>query len=284
MKKITLIIITFLSVNILTAQDQKQETKTPKASYFKAAIGYLSNSVYNGRKDSLVTPYFSPSLGYYDKSGFSVSGTVSYLSSASESRIDLFSLDLSYDFTISDKLSGGIYANKSFYNQSSSAVGSGLNGSLGAYFSFDPGILSIGGGVDAAFSQSTDIGANGSLSHGFTIGEEGSQWAITPTVSANAGSQNYYQDYYKNRKKSFKANRAGNVNTILVKNANQFILLDYELALPVVFERKKWGISFKPSYAIPINPISFSLNNGATFTSEKLENSFFVELGGYIKF
>lgn len=66
------------------AQKQKKDTITPKASYFKARIDYLSNSIYNGRKDSMVLPYYSPSLGYYDKGGFYISGTVSYLSAVSE--------------------------------------------------------------------------------------------------------------------------------------------------------------------------------------------------------
>ena len=48
------------------------QTKKAKEteSYFKASASYLSNAVYNGRQDSLVTPYITPSLGYYDKTGF----------------------------------------------------------------------------------------------------------------------------------------------------------------------------------------------------------------------
>ena len=284
MKRILFVFITLSSMQLLHAQEKEKDSKISKNSYFKAALNYLSNAVYSGRKDSLVMPYFSPSLGYYDKSGFSISGSVSYLSSSSESRIDLFSLDLGYDFSISDKLSAGIYGNKSFYNKSSSVVGSEIKGSMGGYFTYDPGILSIGGGIDAAFSQSTDIGINGSLSHVFSIGEEGDQWSISPIVTVNAGSQNYYQDYYKNRKKSLKINRTGNVNTIIVKNANQFILLDYEIGIPLTYDAKKWGLYVKPTYAIPQNPVSFSINNGLTYTSEKLENSFYAEIGVYIKF
>jgi len=46
------------------------KTAVPKKSYFSATVSFLSNSVYNGRKDSVATPYLTPMLGYYDKSGF----------------------------------------------------------------------------------------------------------------------------------------------------------------------------------------------------------------------
>ena len=274
--------VLLLFVNLLYAQEQKKKSR-PTTSYFKASLDYLSNAVYNGRKDSLVTPYYTPAIGYYDKSGFFISGSVSYLSSAAESRIDVFSIDLGYDFTASDKLSGGVYANKSFYNQSSSTVRSSLNAGLGAYLSYDAGIVAVQGGIDAVFSKSTDINANGSLSHAFNLGE-GEEWTLSPTVSFNAGTQNFYQDYFRNRKKSFRANRNGNQNTIVVKGYNSFNVLDYELALPLAYEAKSWGLSFKPVYAIPVNPVSISLNNGTTYTIEKLENSFYVEAGIYFKF
>jgi len=283
-KRILFVLLILVSANVLTAQDAKKETKTPVTSYFKAGIDYLSNSVYNGRKDSIPMAYYSPLIGYYDKSGFFVSGTVSWLSSSSESRIDLFALDLGYDFTVSNKITGGIYGNKSFYNQSSTTVNSAVLGSLGAYLTYDPGVITLTGGVDAAFSKSTDMGVNGSLAHEFSIGEEGNQWSITPTFTMNAGTQNYYQDYFQNRKKSLKALRIGPANTIKVTGSNTFSLLDYELSLPVSYDGKKWGLSFKPYYAIPVNPVSVSLNNGLTYKTEPLENSFYIEIGVYIKF
>lgn len=77
------------------------------------------------------------------------------------------------------------------------------------------------------------------------------QWSISPTVTANAGSQNYYQDYNKNRKKSLRANHTGNVNTIIVKNVYQFILLDYEIGLPLTYDAKKIGLYVKPPTQYP---------------------------------
>src|SRR5277367_2583446 len=41
-------------------------------SFWLANINYLSNNVYLGRKDSILSPYFTASLGYYHKSGLFV--------------------------------------------------------------------------------------------------------------------------------------------------------------------------------------------------------------------
>ena len=256
---------------------QDKPSKAPASSYFKASASYLSNSVYSGRKDSLVTPYFTPALGYYNKSGFYVSAAASYLSSAAESRIDLFTLDIGYDFTISDQVSGGIYASKYFYNQSSSAVKSDMRAGLGGSISYDPGFVTLSGGLDIALSSSADIIFNASLAHAFTIGEEGNQWTITPTVSTSLGTQNFYQGYVKNRRGS------GNQNIQLQKKG-RFSLLDYELSLPIAYDAKKWGLFFTPTYALPQNPITLTLTNGTVIFTEKIENTFYAEVGVYFKF
>src|ERR1700712_5740709 len=71
----------------------KKPVSAPVKSYFSAGLSYLTNSVYNGRKDSVATPYITPTIGYYDKSGFFIDGSLSYLSRAGSSRIDLFNIE-----------------------------------------------------------------------------------------------------------------------------------------------------------------------------------------------
>ena len=69
---------------ILSAQEKSKEEQ----SYFKLSGSYLTNAVYNGRKDSATLPYITPSLAYYDKSGFNIGVSASYLNSADAHRID----------------------------------------------------------------------------------------------------------------------------------------------------------------------------------------------------
>jgi len=283
MKKIYLLFlfstpIFFCSVN---AQEVKSETKKEdtQSSYVKLAVSYLTNAVYNGRKDTEVLPYITPSLGYYDKSGFYISGSLSYLSSSAASRIDLFSLMGGYDFDLSKQVSVGIYATKDFYTGSSTAVRSESKGSLGGNLSYAPGAIVFNAGVNLLFSSQTDLSFNGSLAHPFYFGEGDNTWSITPTIATNIGTQNYYQSYLSNKTKK----KTGNTAVVQVQK-NKFAVLDYELSLPVSYDASKWGIFFTPTYAIPQSPASFTAPGGSTFVTEKLENVFYAEFGVYVKF
>lgn len=259
------------------------QTKKAKEteSYFKASASYLSNAVYNGRQDSLVTPYITPSLGYYDKTGFYISGYVSYLSNSSGNRIDLFALDAGYDFNVNDKLSGSVYAEKSFYNQASTAIQSDIKGSIGGNLSYDLGLLQITGGTDILFAQKADISANIGLAHAFNIGEEGNLFSITPSVITNLSTLHFYEGY-TNRKAGKKASQIiPNLQSIEVTttvNNNKFTLLDYEISLPVTYDGKKMGFYITPTYAIPQNPIYTTtttvvkLRNG-TQTSQTVDST-----------
>ncbi len=268
--------ITICCNSLVTAQDT---TSHNKSSYFKLSTSYLTNSVYNGRKDSLTLPYITPSIGYYDKSGFYVSGSLSYLAATADSRIDLFTLETGYNFAINNQLSGGIYGSKYFYNTSSTAVTSQTKGGLGASLSYDPGIISVSGGVDLSFASKTDINVSAALAHGFYFGEKGAEWGITPTISTNLGTQNSYQDYVKKRKSKGSGN-----STVQTNNASNFTILDYELSLPITYDGNKWGLFLTPTYAIPQNPISVAASTGSGYTTEKLENTFYAQFGVYVKF
>ena len=290
----------FLFLNNLSFGQTKKAKESE--SYFKASASYLSNAVYNGRQDSLVTPYITPSLGYYDKTGFYISGYVSYLSNASGNRIDLFALDAGYDFNVNDKLSGSVYAEKSFYNQASTAIQRDIKGSIGGNLSYDLGLLQITGGSDILFAQKADISANIGLAHAFNIGEEGNLFSITPSVITNLSTLHFYEGY-TNRKAGKKASQIiPNLQSIEVTttvNNNKFTLLDYEISLPVTYDGKKIGFYITPTYAIPQNPIYTTtttvvkLRNGtqtsqtvdSTPIAEKnLQNNFYLELGFYVKF
>ena len=274
-KILTLLLLSLCISSTTKAQDT---SGNHKVSHFKLAGSYLTNAVYNGRKDSTTLPYLTPSFGYFDKSGFYVKGLISYLAASGDSRIDLFSLETGYDFTISDKLYGGVYGSKYFYSNSSTAVRSETKGALGGSLSYDPGFITVSSGIDVSFASRTDINFSGSLARGFYFGDNGNDWSITPTITANAGSQNAYQDYVKKRK-----SKSGN-STAIQTNSSNFSILDYELSLPLAYDAKKWGLFFTPTYAIPQHPISIASSTGSGFTTEKLTNVFYAEFGAYLKF
>jgi hypothetical protein len=296
-----LLSVCLLSTRYGFTQEKKKDSSSSN-SYGKLSLSYLNNAIYNGRKDSLTTPYITPSIGYYDKSGFYVSGALSYLSSAKESRIDLFSLDIGYNISITNQLSSNFYANKSFYNQSSTAVKSDIKGSLGAAFNYDLSAFQLNLATEAIFSQKTDLSLNLGLGHAFNSGDADHLLSINPSVNSNWSTLNFYEGF-TSRKVSKKigqtvANLASATATTTV-DKNRFTLLDYELSVPLSYDTKTFGFYLTPTFAIPQNPINtttstvIKLKNGTQTTqvqnstplSEKtLENSFYFELGIYIKF
>lgn len=272
-KAILLILVTIGSCSLTRAQD----SSNTKSSYFKLSASYLTNALYNGRKDSVTLPYLTPSIGYFSKTGFYVNASLSYLAASGDSRIDLFTLETGYDFTISNQLSGGLYASKFFYNTSSTAVRSQTQGAFGGNLSYDPGMVTLSSGIDFSFASKMDINLFASIAREFYFGDN-EEWSFTPAFSVNAGTQNSYQDYVKKRK-----SKRGNTPNILTNATNNFTILSYELSLPLAYDRNNWGLFFTPTYAIPQGPIAVSSSTGSGFVTEKLENSFYAQLGFYLK-
>ena len=133
---------------------------------------------------------------------------------------------------------------------------------------YKAGPVSIDGGADISFANKTDIGINLGLSHAFEFGS----LAIRPSALVNAGTQNFYEDYYTNRKFSAKRKRRQTTNPTAIKVIvikKNFSVLDYELSLPVNYDKAKWGLFFTPTYSLPVNPFKYSINNGLTYRDRK---------------
>lgn len=275
------ILICIISV---TSKAQDDKDPAPQKSYFKFSVSYLSNAVYYGRKDSFALPYIIPTVSYNDKSGFYVEGSLSYLASSGESLVDAGSVTAGYDFdSKNEKLSGSVYASKFFTNNSSYSVHGEVKGEIGSSLYYKAGPVSIDGGADISFANKTDIGIDLGLSHAF----EFTSFAIIPSALINAGTQNFYSDYFTNRKFSARRKRRQTTNPNAIKvtvEKKRFSVLDYEFSLPVDYDKAKWGLFFTPTYSLPVNGFKYSLNNGLTYRTEVLSNTLYVEIGGYIKF
>ncbi len=306
-KLFSLIVSVFLFSNVFAQTDSAAEN--PKKSFFKLNVNYLSNSVYSGRKDSATVPYLRSSIGYFDKSGFYISSGVALLASVTEpARIDMVNIDAGYNFSLK-KLDAGVSVSKFFYNNASFAVGSELKGLVGVYAGYNFGIVSVNAGGDLLFSNNTDINANIGLSHEFETGKENNKWTFNPAAQLNAGTQYFNEAFYEFRKFTFATSNSGsgsnnshgkrkghsNTNnsgssssttttakTLTFNDGNRFTILDYEFSVPVNYDAKHWGLFAVPVVAVPVNPASYAVDNIAK--KEILTTSFFVEIGGYVKF
>jgi len=309
MRKISIAIALLTFAISLQAQDEKQPStalsdsmhvaaaadslpKHRRYTYLDATLDYQSNSVYMGRKDSTILPYFIPGLGYYHKSGFYVTASAAWLKNADVSRIDLVTIGSGFRFS-AGKYEGDFTASKYFYNSQSTSVTSAIQASMSYFSSYNLGWIRTTLSGQLNMGTNTDMEASLGLEHSFDFLDDALE--LTPTLSANAGTLNYYSNYYKtrrfNRKNTKKAVSGTVTITGTVVNPSAFTIMDYEASLPVSYTAGKFTFSATPAFCIPVNPARINLKYVySTDTTalrqhvEKIEDTFYWTLGASYRF
>jgi len=257
-----------------------------RKSYFKASLGYLSNNVYLGRKDSTAIPYIIPGLSYYHRSGLYAAASFGWLASDGYSRIDMGTIEAGYIFSAGD-YDGAIIASKYFYNSQSTNIRAEIKSSVTLENGYDFGFMrpTLNGTLN--FGSKTDILATFGVEHTYYLFND--HLDLTPTVEGNAGTLNFYNNYYRKRRYTKTRKRLPPLSGVVtitgtVIDPSEFRMLDWEASIPIIYHLKHFTISFTPVYVIPLNPASieilkvFSLGPVTdTIRQEKLENSFLFE-------
>lgn len=259
-------------------------------SHFEVGLSYLNDNVYLGRNDSIRTPYITPSLGYYFKSGFFIDGNVNYLVSSTANRVDNVIFEGGYTFSAGN-YDGEFSASKYFYSSQSTSVKSEVTGSFSYYNGYDFGFIKPTATASLNFGKKTDYTIGVGLEHTFSIADD--KIEFTPTATMNASTRNFYSNYFKNRKyKKKKATNTGIASISgVVENPSAFVIMNYELSLPIVYQVKKFTFSFTPVYSIPENPaiinVTTTKTNGTVLQNiqtEKIKNLFYFSFGLVYKF
>lgn len=273
----------------LIAQNNKQsfeESSGNTESYILTDISYLNDAVFMGRRDSIGVPYIFPSIGYYDKSGFFVDASASYLVGSEENRVDLFLTSLGYTFS-SEKLNGGISGTAYFFNEDSYNAKSSVLGDISGFLSYDFKVLEVSVMASTYFNDgsSTDIFTGLMLDRIFYSNDK--SFLINPSVTVYAGSQYFYQEYYStsrlgNRKIKGQGQGSGGSNstvstTVEIQEVSNFKILNVEFSLPLQYYHKQFIFSFTPVLALPQS--SATITTEDTVITENLESSFYFSAG-----
>ena len=312
MNKLLLVLISLFFVSGISAQSVKDSETgniTQAHSFGKMKLSYLSDNIYNGRKDSLPVPYITPSAAWHHKSGLYARTSASFLVSNYAQRLDLFNIEGGYEYEIGDHFNGSISANKPFYNSASVSVRSETKAEFNADFTWDiKSLFTLNGGVGYMLTSGpADVYFNSGLSHEFTFGED-DQWSIEPSFNANFGTRYYYDQYKQKRlvktgKKKRVADSSVIVNgnekivtttTVTTVNPQKLVLLDNEWAVSFYYYTGSWSFYAIPTVTIPLNPAEYvttvktrtTFSNGSsthnirqTNSSETITNHFFIEIG-----
>ncbi|PSL46184.1 hypothetical protein CLV51_103160 [Chitinophaga niastensis] len=266
-------------------QAPADSTRPRVRSHFTAGVQYLSDNVYTGRKDSSHIPYLTTTVAYYHKSGLYAEGAVSMLSGTDNMRVDAGILSAGYLFSRGN-FDGDISASKYFYNNLSQNVRAEVKGDIRASGSYDFNEI-ITATVDGnlTFSSKNDYALRGALDHIFYLLQD--RLRINPTLSANAGTQHYYDAYYNFRHLSHPHSKKDKAKPTVIadmQQASQFNILDYEFSMPVSYTiHRHLTLSFEPIYAMPVHPAVLILTTVASNTSktrtEPLSNQFYWSFG-----
>lgn len=285
MKNPILTLILFYFILSSFSQNSRNIESEDQMSYFLADVSYSNDAVFMGRRDSIRAPYLLPSIAYYDASGFYANASLSYLTRPDEGRVDLSLITVGYNFT-RKKFTAGISGTAYFFNENSYNVQSEIVGDLTASVGYDFKVFEASAVGSSYFSDlgETDFFIGFRLDKTFWALEK--NLLINPMITAYAGSQYFYEEYYKNnrlgnRKGSGRQNGMGssatNSNTISIKEVDQFNVSSYEISIPIQYYYKSFIFSFMPEFALPQSKASI-ITEDQTF-EEDLDNTFYWSMG-----
>ena len=279
------ITLLFLLLNV-PVFGQEEESANQNNSYLAAAVNYISDAVFMGRKDSVSAPYLYPSILYHHKSGLYAKGSLSYLTKSDEGRVDLYLLTAGIDFNIK-KFYGDISATKYFFNDKSYTVISGVEADITASLLYDFKIVNLSVAGSAYFSENStsDFFLSSEISHDFITSDNSFQ--ISPTAGIYLGSQNFYEQYYtynrfgsRSRYGHDRSDGGGEpiiITEVVITESEKFDIMAYELSLPMSYTSNSFTFSFLPVVAIPQNEATLTVD-GEVF-KEELEETFYWMVG-----
>jgi hypothetical protein len=256
-------VLIFVVGKDLIAQNNQRsviEKSNDNESYVLMDVSYINDAVFMGRRDSIATPYIFPSIGYYDKSGFFVDASASYLVGSDENRIDLFLGSIGY-MSNGEKVNAGISGTAYFFKEDSYNVKSSVVADISGFLTYDFKLIEVSIMASTNFNDgsSADIFTGLLLDRTFYSNDQ--SLLINPTIAVYAGSQHFYQEYYNssrlgNRKSQGNGQGTGSSeplvsNVIEIQEASQFNILNFELSLPLQYYHKNFIFSLTPVLAIP---------------------------------
>jgi hypothetical protein len=239
-----------------TKPDDKSKQATSK---IKFGLNYVSNNVFMGRTDSIVTPTIIPEVKYTLKSGIYFSGSLYYTPNKKTNKLDGGELTAGYDADLTDELSASASYSKSFYSANSTEITSSIKDAFSVDFDYD-----FGAWLSPSLSFDYILNKKGSSNQFFTSlaidhdfikkGVFGSNdlLFISPTFTLNTGDE-------------------GDGN---------FKVMDYELSTPIFYKTGHFICQFAPTYSIPENiPPDFT-----TIKPANKNSVFYFETGVALKF
>ena len=240
----------------LIAQDNNSKGE------FSATIAYQSLAHFMGRTDSLNSKATVPIISYKLKGGFytQIAGVL-VENAAMPLEYTGTTFEVGYHFLQDDStFSGTVFGTYFNYKDKSVLVRSALKYQLGFNTSFKNSIININPSFNLMFSDKTDINIGLAFDHLFIQKlKEGFPRALAfnPTITLNAGTQNFTESYKRNIGSTFIP-----IYQTETKSVTKLSFLAMDFTLPIVYVAGKFNAFITPSYVMPYNLISSAGERG----------------------
>lgn len=257
MKSFILLSICCACTTGLLAQNDNAAQKDSadlKKTELVIAVSWNSSLNYYGRVDSLKSSGWYPTLGVNFKNGLYLHSSFVFINNAAYNGYAASIVEGGYQFkNKKESWSGNIFVNKFFYKDNTELVQSALKGTAGINLAHLNKIINLNAGADIKLGDKTDIGASAGIDHVFRIEKVGKGViVIDPSAYLYAGTQNFTETYYQQKKFLFLPAGEEAVTT----SSRKFSILSYELSCPVVYGLGKMNLVLSPAYVIPQNLVT----------------------------
>lgn len=259
----------------LTIEQPVDENK--EKTSLMLSSNYVSKLHYFGRTDSLKSTALIPNILLQFGNGIFFNSSFIFINNQQQNlQYNATVAGAGYKFGESQGFGGSIYADKFFYDNNT-LVQSSQKGQAGIRLSNLNKALDVHLSASTVFADKSDYFASLGVNHNFIIRKDNSVFVIVPSLTANAGTQNFTSIYYK--KRNVFGIPAGEEQVI--ESSRRFQMLSYEASIPIVYVYKKLILNFTPGYVIAQSVIKVA---GRPDLSENASNLFYANVGIAVKF
>lgn len=303
--KLNLTIIALCISFLVLAQPLRKSKIKQDTTSFKIQTNYLSNYVYNGRADSLKTPYFYTTATINFANGVYASFSLNYLLTPGQNSYDYSELDLGYNYSIGEKVTGEIYGSKYFYSSNSNLISGNISSDIGFTYNYDFTYFNFHNSFDIFFTNKSDMLLVPGIEKEITLSASNdNKLTFTPGIYSSFSSLNFYESTINRRLNGIRNSKikqpltTGSIISNTTVDQNGFKFLDAEFSFPISYDFNNWNISLVPTYAMPFNKITTTSENTTTlngisknekvnstpYSENHLANIFYFDLGITYKF
>lgn len=276
-----LFIITSTALWAVPVRLQLRADTTPKATDTdtvirkqSATIGvsYGSDIQFFGRTGPITYPFASSYAIYNFKNGIFLYGSgVKVL--GYNPFFDEIDLGGGYLYNVTKQFTGSVsYIRFLFNKDAAKVIKSGSSNDFNLNNSYNWGFAKSSVILDYLFGQTNDVFLTVNTSKyfesKFSIFDDKDYLTFTPTIAAIFGTQNFVQQYSIDHQYREDYDNLFYSNPNIPRQAHDnglFKLLDYNIKLPIAYNRTHYTLEFSYKYSIPLNVEGILLNHRESF-------------------